>query len=359
MRYLNQLEPNSFIEHFLQYPPEYFVATQLPDSTPTFTTHYNLLTTLDFPLQRKIATLPLFKYWRKWLTPYTCFVGTTVSEYTLAPNGIQPKEWVLSCKQQLANSYAFLIIKDIPLTSPLLSEEENTYAQSCINAAKETGFIVLQGQALAFVPIDFCSLDEYMQRFSKATRKNMRRKLKSLETLNISITRTGDSWFNDEQVVSNFYHLYENVYLQSEIHFDKLTFGFFKALLQSADNNGTIMIYRYEGKIIGYNICFVEANRLVDKYVGFEYPAAREHNLYFVSWFVNLDYAIKHQISTYIAGWTDPEVKKSLGALFTFTYHAVHIRNPFIRILLKPFTFLFESDTKRVGEENNVFPSNT
>lgn len=78
----------------------------------------------------------------------------------------------------------------------------------------------------------------------------------------------------------------------------------------------------------------------------FGYPAAREHNLYFVSWFVNLQYALAHKLTHYVAGWTDPQVKKSLGAQFVFTSHAVHVRNPLVRNLLRPFKSLFESDSK-------------
>jgi uncharacterized protein len=88
---------------------------------------------------------------------------------------------------------------------------------------------------------------------------------------------------------------------------------------------------------------------LIDKYIGFSYPAARDHNLYFISWFTNLEFALNNQLTHYVAGWTDPEVKRSLGAKFTFTTHAVYIRNPMIRSLLKPFASLFEQDTKTLA----------
>ena len=39
-------------------------------------------------------------------------------------------------------------------------------------------------------------------------------------------------------------------------------------------------------------------------------------NLYFVSWMVNLEYALERGLRHYIAGWTDPGVKALLlGAL--------------------------------------------
>jgi uncharacterized protein len=85
---------------------------------------------------------------------------------------------------------------------------------------------------------------------------------------------------------------------------------------------------------------------LLDKYVGFAYPQAREFNLYFVSWFHNLEYALERGLKCYVAGWTDPEIKRHLGARFTFTHHAVYIRNPWLRRLLSHFKHHFEADSQ-------------
>ena len=145
-------------------------------------------------------------------------------------------------------------------------------------------------------------------------------------------------------MLAAFYALYLNVYRQSEIHFDLLTAVFFKTLLQDANNHGVVFVYRAEGKLIGYNICFAANNRLLDKYVGFLYPQARDYNLYVVSWFHNLDYALKHGLHCYVAGWTDPEIKRYLGARFTLTRHAVYVRNPLLRRILAPLKRFFETD---------------
>jgi predicted N-acyltransferase len=95
----------------------------------------------------------------------------------------------------------------------------------------------------------------------------------------------------------------------------------------------------------------------VDKYIGLVYPEARNFNLYFVSWFQNLEYALKRGLKTYIAGWTDPKVKASLGAKFTMTRHAVYVRNWLLRSLISRFKHVFESDTKVLSadsKESNI-----
>ena len=83
---------------------------------------------------------------------------------------------------------------------------------------------------------------------------------------------------------------------------------------------------------------------LIDKYIGFAYPQAHQHNLYTVSWFHNLEYALTNGLRYYVAGWTDPEVKRELGAQFTITRHLVYVRNPFLRAILSRTKRLFESN---------------
>ncbi|KLD73513.1 hypothetical protein Y886_37620 [Xanthomonas hyacinthi DSM 19077] len=148
----------------------------------------------------------------------------------------------------------------------------------------------------------------------------------------------------DPALRAHCYALYLQVYAQSEVHFDLLTAAFFDALLTDADSGGLVFTYRHQGRLIGWNLCYVHDGRLLDKYIGLHYPEAREHNLYALSWMHNLDYACCHGLRAYVAGWTDPEVKAQLGASFTYTWHAVYLRNPLLRIALRRLRPLFEAD---------------
>ena len=96
---------------------------------------------------------------------------------------------------------------------------------------------------------------------------------------------------------------------------------------------------------MGFNLCYVHGGNLVDKYIGFDYAQALRFNLYFVSWFANLEYAIEQGLRYYVAGWTDPQVKAQLGASFTMTRHLVWVRNPLLRALLRRLSHHFESDS--------------
>jgi len=344
MSFIAQLEPDALLEAFMTHPPLGFAVERSPQGMPCFVAPFNLLTTADDALRRRVARFPLYRWWGRLLQWHTRFAGTTVSEYAPLPPAVSPAALAQGLKAAYGRECKLLIVKDIAQDSPLLSDAENTHARAFASACEAEGYVLLEGQALAWVPIDFGSDDEYLARLSSGRRKNIRRKLRSRAYLDIEAVRTGDARFNDAVTLAGFQRLFDNVYAQSEVHFDQLSAPFFRALLQDADSGGVVFVYRHAGEMIGWNLCYEHGGKLIDKYVGFAYPQAREHNLYFVSWMHNLDYARQRALTHYVAGWTDPEVKSFLGASMTFTRHAVYARNPLLRALLRRLGSHFESD---------------
>ena len=344
MPFIAQLEPDALLGAFMAHPPAGFAAGHSAQGMPVFVAPFDLLTTADDTLRRRIAGLPGYRRWGHLLRWRTRFAGTTVSEYAPLPSGVDPVALAQGLKGAYGRECRLLIVKDIAQDSPLLGAADNAYARAFASACAAAGFVLLEGQALAWVPIDFGSNDEYLARLSPGRRKNIRRKLRSLADLQIEAVPTGDARFRDEATLAAFQALFDNVYAQSEVHFDRLDAAFFRAVLQDGGSGGVVFVYRHAGEMIGWNLCYEHAGKLVDKYVGFAYPQAREHNLYFVSWMHNLDYARRRGLSHYVAGWTDPQVKAFLGARMTFTRHAVYARNPLLRALLRRLGHHFESD---------------
>lgn len=346
MPFIAQLEPDALLGAFMAHPPAGFVAGHSAQGMPVFVAPFDLLTTADDALRRRITGLPGYRRWGRLLRWRTRFAGTTVSEYAPLPSTLAPAALVQGLKAAYGRECRLLIVKDIARDSPLLGDADNAYARAFAEACVAEGFVLLEGQALAWVPIDFGSNDEYLARLSSGRRKNIRRKLRSLAELEIEVVPTGDARFRDEATLAAFQALFDNVYAQSEIHFDRPDAVFFRAVLQDGESGGIVFVYRHAGEMIGWNLCYEYGGKLIDKYVGFAYPQAREHNLYFVSWMHNLDYARRRGLSHYVAGWTDPEVKAFLGARMTFTRHAVYARNPLLRALLRRLGGRFESDRR-------------
>lgn len=337
-----QLEPDALIEAFRAHPPEGFEV--LAGRPLLFAAPFDLLTTADPALKRRLARLPLYRLWSRLLRLRTAFFGATVSEYLPWPRADRAQAQLRRALSDWAPRYPLLIVKDLPLGSPLLGARDNALAEALAQACVQAGCILVEGQALAYVPIDFDSIDAYLQRLSAGRRKDLKRKLRQRARLEVRRRRCGDAAFADEAAVDAYYALYEAVYAQSELHFDRLTRDFFATVLRDAVAGGIVFEYWLDSALVGWNLCFEHDGRLVDKYIGLRYPQARDCNLYFVSWMVNLEYALERGLTAYVAGWSDPGVKAQLGARFTFTRHAVHVRNPLLRALARRFAGHFESD---------------
>ena len=157
--YANQLEPASLIHAFLSHPPAGFdILDTAATGQPAFAAPFDLLTTADESLRRRVQNLPLHRHWAGLLRPHVAFVGTTVSEYVVIPRhadvDVLPRRW----RDAWGDRYPFLIVKDLPEDSPLLSDDENRSARELAQACEREGFFLLEGQALAYVPIDFADV---------------------------------------------------------------------------------------------------------------------------------------------------------------------------------------------------------
>lgn len=351
MHFATALEPAALVEHFLAHPPHGFTAQRTASGLPTFLASYDLLTTADDVLRRRVSRLPLYRWWGRLLRWRTRFVGCTVTEYTPVPATAAPDAVAGELLAAYGRECALLVVKDLPQDSPLLDAAANAQAKALAEALAARGFVLLEGMPLAWVPIDFDSIDDYLARLSASRRRDVRRKLRARARLRIEELATGDACFADPSVVDGYYALYRNVHAQSEVHFDLLEREFFRQVLQDGASGGVVFAYRSDDRLIGWNLCYVHANKLVDKYVGFAYPQAREHNLYAVSWMHNLEYARARRLSHYVAGWTDPQIKAYLGARLSCTRHAVYLRNPLLRAWLRRFAGRFEGPAREAGAQ--------
>lgn len=343
MTFLNLIEPEALIKHFIAHPPRGFVAGVCA-ATPYFAMRFDVLTTADEPVRARLQRLPLYRRWGSALCLMSSFVGTTVSEYVVLPAGVPPRVMLDRLLDAHAARHPLTVIKDIPTQSPLIDAASNRYAADLAAECRSRGCVLISGQALAYVPLDFASIEQYFRRLSSQRRRDFRRKLRKRSALQIEAVPTGSPVLRSPQVLAELYALYVNVYRQSAVQFDLLSAEFFTAVLQDAACDGVVFTYRHQGELIGYNLCFVRGGKLIDKYVGFRYPQARDFNLYFVSWFQNLEYALARGLEFYVAGWTDPEVKRSLGARFTWTRHAVYPRSRVLRASLPFVRRYLESD---------------
>ncbi|HZP87265.1 MAG TPA: GNAT family N-acetyltransferase [Burkholderiales bacterium] len=344
LSFANLLEPQRLALHLTHSPPDGFEPLIGPAGMLGFTTAFDLMTTADEAVKRWANRLLPSARLRRVLKLRAMFFGSTVTEYLPLPTSVEAHALPRSLLEHWNASTPLLIAKDVPHQSPLLSAADNQRSADFLKASEDAGFVILSGQALAYVPIDFRDEAEFLDRLSASRRKDLRRKLKARAALRIDRIPTGSSAFDDERFVLALYALYEQVFSQSEIHFDHLTVDFFRTVLRDRTLDGHLFVYYTSERLIGFNLCFVRHGKLIDKTIGLRYPEAKTYNLYFVSWMHNLAFAREHGLTHYVAGWTDPQIKAYLGARFTFTRHAVYFRNPLLRAAVRRFGSWFESD---------------
>lgn len=341
----NALEPAALMDVAYAHPPMNFTPWRNDLGVPGFSTSFNLLTTAP-ALRKQILRWPGARFIERLLTWKTAFIGSPMSELARVPQGVSTHSLASSFVNQQARRHRLAIIKDLPVDCSFLPEEDNRWSACLLKACQKAGYILLDGMALAYVPIDFASEEDYLQRLSKARRKNLKRKLKVREQLEITQRTAGEAYFQDPRVLDEYYAMYLSVYQRSDTQFDCLTRPFFEALLTRAVPGSVIVEYRYQGVLAAFNLCFMHNGNFIDKYVAFKYPLARDLNLYFVSWMVNLELARLAGCRYYLAGPALPELKASLGAQFARTRHAVYTRHGWLRCILRRCTDVFDTDKK-------------
>jgi hypothetical protein len=192
----NLIEPPGLVRTFAEHPPEGFRSFDLCSGIQAFSASFDLLTTVDPAVRRVVDALPFATTWRRLLHARTCFIGTTVSEYALFPADAAAEEVARCIIDSVGDDYPFVIIKDLPGDSVLVGTEAYAWSQRLANACRAVGFVTLEGQALAYVPIDFASVEDFLAKRSHARRKNLRRKLRSASQLRFEEVPSGSPIFS-------------------------------------------------------------------------------------------------------------------------------------------------------------------
>lgn len=224
---------------------------------------------------------------------------------------------------------AFCKEKDISL---IIFKDFPPEAASFLDTLQPQGFFKTDSFPSAVVDLPFTSFDEYLGSLSHATRKSLRRKLKKARASGEITTSVAGSI---DTICDDIYRLYENTYTAGATKFEKLTREFFIKIAENLGPNCIYFLYYVNGKLSAFNLCFKHGDLLIDKFVGFDYDIAHQHNLYFISWCYNIEWCLQHSLRFYQVGQTDYEPKTHLGARLVPLYAYVRHTNGMVNFLLK------------------------
>ncbi len=176
------------------------------------------------------------------------------------------------------------------------------------------GFARTPSLPVATLDLPSGGLEEYLARLSKATRKDIRRKLKGAGGIRVE-RRT-----EIEDVADEIDALYQETRLQSRFDYgdlETLPPDYFRAVSRALGSRAVMMLYYVGEQLAAFNLLLIEKNRVIDKFLGMRYPLAREHDLYILSWIENVKFALTSGAPALQSGQTAYAAKLRLGSRLT------------------------------------------
>lgn len=197
---------------------------------------------------------------------------------------------------------------------------------------REAGHLPMAGFArIASLPVavlDLPHVDEaaYLASLSAATRKDVRRKLAKAGGVRIEFTS------DISALTGEIDSLYDETRVQSGLDYGELELlppGYFAAVSRALGDRAVFALYWVGDELAAFNLLLVEADRVIDKFLGMRYPLARDHNLYVVSWMANIRFCIGRGIRLFQSGQTAYASKLRFGSrLVPSTIHVRHRQAP-------------------------------
>jgi predicted N-acyltransferase len=212
----------------------------------------------------------------------------------------------------------------------MFATKDSSAAQDPIwaEAAKRQRMRRQPGLPTALLDVPFASLDEYLASLTKATRKDMRRKLKHLAQLRVE-------WrSNIDDIIDDVVRLYASTHANAEFSFEELTPDYFRAVLRELGPRANCVTYWLDTKLVAFNLVLHDGQRLLDKFLGMDYTYARDYNLYFCTWFENVRFCITQRIPLYQSGQGLHAVKRRLGSRLSANWLWYRHRNRVLDTLL-------------------------
>lgn len=301
---------------------------------PAFFTDYALDTTLQG--KGKHITTALKSAFPKLLTVKLACLGSPCAEAGIV--GFRPeivdKPALLQAMATEFESYAIargcrlIGIKDIPETMELIWNL----------AICARGYADLPGLPTAYLDIDFSTMDEYVARLSAATRKDMRRKLRAAEIVEIQHVTALDTLLPEIML------LYHDTRNRSEWQFEELTEEYFRGVLANMKGQSFCTLYYVHGQLLAANLLVHDNHTLIDKFFCMNSEFGREYNLYFLSWFTNIRTCLERGFVRYQSGQAYYENKLRLGSKLTRNQMYFKHRNALAQRILKLVSPMLAAD---------------
>jgi predicted N-acyltransferase len=209
-------------------------------------------------------------------------------------------------------------------------------------ATLRAGFTAVPGQAIADLPIDFADVEAYLTRLSSGVRRDMRRKLRSRSGVRIAVrSALGEH-------LPRAMALYHQTLDRAPDKLETLTPVFFTETARRLHGRAVFVLYFVDDDLLAFNLLLEDGEVLLDKYFCMDGERGRAHNLYFLSWFFNIERALRRGLKRYRAGQANLGDKVRLGSRLTPTAMYFRHRNGLLNGALRVLAPLVMGETTEV-----------
>jgi predicted N-acyltransferase len=196
------------------------------------------------------------------------------------------------------------------------------------------GYRAVRGLPSAALAVNFTSMEEYLSGLSQGTRRDMRRKLRSRAVVRV------ERRHNIDDVMTSINELYTTTRERADLQFEELTPAFFQGVLARVPGASCVLYYAND-QLLAMNLLLEDRATLLDKFFCMNADLGRAYNLYFLSWFRNVEYCLSHGLTRYLSGQAGYGSKLRLGSTLTETFLFFRHRNALVNWTLRIVAPLF------------------
>lgn len=263
----------------------------------------------------------------RFLTMRILMVGCAAGEGHLGAFSAEDKARL----SKALHSTLHTIARDKKASLVVLKDFPSRY-RNALQTFSGNGYTRIPSMPLTRLELTYANFDEYLASLGKATRKNLRRKFRDAERsgrIDLEIVTDITPY------IDQIYPLYLQVHERSALKFETLTKDYFCRLSREMPDRTRFFIWRQNGRIIAFSLCFVHGDSIYDEYLGMDYRVALDLHLYFytlrdiISW--ALEQRLRYYCSTPLNYDPKLHLKCDLVPLDLYVRHTMPLLNPIFR----------------------------
>ncbi len=163
---------------------------------------------------------------------------------------------------------------------------------------------------IAVLQLPYENEEDYLANLKPRVRQELRRKMRQAKDIDVVIFESID------EIADDMLRLYRATQKQRQTQydgFDEVSDHYFTEVMQELQRGARVMGFLHKGTLVGFNLFLETDDRVIGKFVGLDYKAARKYNLYFVNWMHMVRYCLERRIPVLQVGQTTYGLKVRLG----------------------------------------------